>query len=227
MRSYLTHMAIRDIVDMVEDDNFEEQINRLEIDIRIIQAIKNTRYLRGQTHKIAKAGNIHLAWIYADNPDDQDRFLNMLRVSPLVFNVLVELIKDDPVFCNNANVPQAAVEYQLSVTLYRMGRYGNGASMMDVARVAGCSEGSVEKFTDRCLEAIDKLHDMFVRKLTEEEKEVEKRWMEERLGFSGLWREGWLMYDGTIAVLYARPGLNGDAYYTRKANYGFNVQVCC
>jgi len=43
--------------------------------------------------------------------------------------------------------------------------------------------------------------------------------------FKGLWRDGWVMYDGTIIVLYARPGLNGDAYYTRKSNYGLNLQV--
>jgi len=34
------------------------------------------------------------------------------------------------------------------------------------------------------------------------------------------------MYDGTIVVLYKKPGLNGDAYYTRKGNYGLNAQVC-
>ena len=33
------------------------------------------------------------------------------------------------------------------------------------------------------------------------------------------------MYDSTIVVLYRRPGLNGDAHYTRKANYGLNVQI--
>jgi len=33
------------------------------------------------------------------------------------------------------------------------------------------------------------------------------------------------MYDGTIIPLYAKPGLNGDAYYTRKGNYGLNAQV--
>jgi hypothetical protein len=26
-------------------------------------------------------------------------------------------------------------------------------------------------------------------------------------------------------VLYARPGLDGDAYYTWKSNYGLNLQV--
>ena len=49
--------------------------------------------------------------------------------------------------------------------------------------------------------------------------------MDEHVGFQGLWREGWLMYDGTIVMLYARPGLDGDAYYTRKCNYGLNIQV--
>ena len=61
--------------------------------------------------------------------------------------------------------------------------------------------------------------------MTREEKEVEKQWMDAHLGFVGTWRDGWVMYDGTIVVLYQKPGLNGDAYYTYKANYGLNAQV--
>jgi hypothetical protein len=49
--------------------------------------------------------------------------------------------------------------------------------------------------------------------------------MDQHLGFQGLWQEGWVMYNGTIIVLYAKPGLNGDAYYTREGNYGLNAQV--
>lgn len=49
--------------------------------------------------------------------------------------------------------------------------------------------------------------------------------MDAHLGFVGTWRDGWVMYDGTIVVLYSRPGMHGDAYYTRKANYGLNLQV--
>ncbi|KAI0041849.1 hypothetical protein FA95DRAFT_1584608 [Auriscalpium vulgare] len=97
-----------------------------------------------------------------------------------------------------------------------MGRYGNGASVMDVARDAGVSEGSVVNFTTRCFTAIESMQTY-----------LEKRWMDEHLGFTGgHWRDGWVMYDGTIIVLYARPDLNGDVYYTRKANYGFNLQMC-
>lgn len=107
-----------------------------------------------------------------------------------------------------------------------MGHYGNGASLQEIARWAGCAEGTVELYTDRCQEAIMSLHDMFVRPLSEAEKETEKRWIEEQLGFTGTsWREGFVMYDGTIIVFYARPGMDGDAYYTRKCNYGLNAQV--
>ena len=59
----------------------------------------------------------------------------------------------------------------------------------------------------------------------DEEKEAEKRWMDEHMGFVGEWRDGFVMYDGTIVVLFSRPGKDGDAYYTRKSNYGLNVQV--
>jgi hypothetical protein len=149
----------------------------------------------------------------------------MLRVSPLVFLTILDLIEDHPVFRNDTNLGQTPVEQQLAVTLFRMGRYGNGASVEDIARAAGCSEGSVENYTNRCFEAILSLHGQFVRKLTQAEKEIEKEWMDDRLGFRGTWRDGWVMYDGTIVVLYRKPGQNGDAYYTRKANYGLNVQV--
>ena len=49
--------------------------------------------------------------------------------------------------------------------------------------------------------------------------------MDNYLDFQGSQRDGWVMYDGTIVVLYWKSGKNGDAYYTWKAKYGLNVQV--
>jgi len=130
----------------------------------------------------------------------------MLRVSPLVFLTVLDLIEDHAIFKNDTNLAQTPVEQQLVVTLFRMGRYGNGASVEDIARAVGCSEGSVENYTNRCFEAILSLHDQFVRKLTPPEKEMEKEWMDNHLGFQGSWRDGWVMYDGTIVVLCRKPG---------------------
>jgi hypothetical protein len=174
---------------------------------------------------VEKAGNLHLAWEYAQNPNDHHRFTQMLRVTPESFQFILQLIQDHPIFTTTSHRPQTPVEIQLAVTLFRMGRYGNGASVKDIARTAGISEGAVERFTDRCFEAIHSHHDEFIRPLTEAEKEREKAWMEKNIGCVG-WREGWIMYDGTIVVLFQKPGLNGDAYYTRKCNYGLNAQVC-
>ena len=199
INAYLLLMISRTLFTPFRD--LEEACHQFGVDINTIIAIEQTRYLNGR-HPVPKAGNLHLAWQYAQNPDDHHRFINMLRETPLVFHVILQLIEDHPVFLNHSNNGQTPVEQQLAVTLYRMGRYGNAASVEDVACLAGCAEGSVDNFTDRCFTAIEDLHDIFVRRLTPAEKEVEKRWMDENLGFRGKWRDGWLMYDGTIVVLF-------------------------
>lgn len=220
--SYILSTMARDVISPPE--TLEESINNFQQTLDFISLIENTRYLRERPH-VPKQGNINIAWDFASDPDHHHRFLNMLRISPTVFNNLLSLIENHPIFKSENNHGQAAVELQLAVTLYRMGRYGNGASVEDVARMSGCSEGSVENYTCRCFTAILSLHDQFVRPLTPEEKEVEKAYMDNHLGFKGLWREGWVMYNGTIVVLFCKLGQNGDAYYTRKSNYGLNLQV--
>ncbi|KIM51802.1 hypothetical protein SCLCIDRAFT_142521, partial [Scleroderma citrinum Foug A] len=152
-------------------------------------------------------------------------FVNMLCVPPSVFQVILSLIEDHPVFYNHSNQSQESVEVQLGVTLYWMGRYGNGASLEDVAHFAGCSEGAVELYTKWCFTVIESLHNDFVCLPADQEKEEEKSWVNQHLGFRGIWQEGWVMYDGTIVVLCGKPGLNGEAYFTRKSNYGLNLQV--
>jgi hypothetical protein len=77
------------------------------------------------------------------------------------------------------------VEVQLVVTLYRMRWYDNSTSIQDIARTAGCLEGFVENYTDCCFDAIESLQEIFVRRLIPEEKEQEKQWIDQKLGFKG------------------------------------------
>jgi len=56
----------------------------------------------------------------------------------------------------------------------------------------------VENYTNHCIDAIGGLQEFFVQQLTLEEKEKEKEWIDEQLGFKGAWREGWMMYDGKL-----------------------------
>ena len=224
LESYLKHLTLRDGMAPPSTLDIAHACMQLQNDIEMYKKIQDTHYINPRT-SIPKDGSIHLAWEYAKDPAHHHLFVQMMRVSPYVFAVILELIKNHDVFRNNSNIPQSPVDFQLAVTLFRMGRFGNAASLIDIAREAGCSSGSVEEFTDRCFTAIESLHDIFVWPLTADEKEVEKQWMDAHMGFEGSWREGWVMYDGTIVVLYARPGLDGDAYYTRKSNYGLNLQV--
>ncbi|RDX46161.1 hypothetical protein OH76DRAFT_1332707, partial [Lentinus brumalis] len=199
-QTYLLHTLIRDALESPHEIPVDEAAARLQCDLDMLEAIRSSRYLNARTPvPRQESASLNLVWEYEKDPAQHKRFEHMLRVSPYVFRVILELIKHHPIFHNNSNNAQAPVEFQLAVTLFRMGRFGNAASLEDIAREAGIAEGT--------------------------EKEQEKQWMDEHVGFRGLWREGWLMYDGTIVVLYARPGLDGDAYYTRKCNYGLNLQV--
>jgi hypothetical protein len=130
MHAYFLHMGLRDLISPAED--VDDAAKQLESDIKILKGIKQNQYLRGCT-RVIKSGQLHLAWNYAWSPEDRQGFINMLRVSPSVFQVLLHLIEEHPAFQNNFNNSQKPVEIQLATTLYCMRRYGNGASLEDVA----------------------------------------------------------------------------------------------
>ncbi|KAL0954280.1 hypothetical protein HGRIS_005408 [Hohenbuehelia grisea] len=126
IRSYAMFMAIRNLISTNPD--YRAFAQQLHLDAEILHNLRNTRYLRGR-EPVMKLGNLHLAWEYAKEHHDHHQFVQMLRVSPEVFDVLLILIRDHPVFQNNSNNSQAPVQDQLAVTLFRLGRYGNGASV--------------------------------------------------------------------------------------------------
>ena len=101
--------------------SLEEACSQFNIDINVMTTLLETHYINGQEHRVAKQGNMHLAWEYAANPQDHHCFLSMLRLSPTCFDILLSLIEDHPIFQNNSNVCQHPVEEQLAVTLYRLG----------------------------------------------------------------------------------------------------------
>jgi hypothetical protein len=96
----------------------------------------------------------------------------MLCLTPDSFRNLLRLIQHHEVFQTTSNHPQAPVETQLAVILYHMGQFGNGASVSDLARMAGISEGSVEKYPERCQKAIPAHHDQYVWMVSDAKKEV-------------------------------------------------------
>ena len=127
--AYLVSMMARDIFSPPTD--LETSGNRLKTDVDMISLLEGSRYLNDR-HPIPKLGNLDLAWQYAQNPNDHHRFVNMLRVTPLVFQTILNLIEGHAIFQNDSHNPQAPVEQQLAVTLFRMGQYRYGSSVEDI-----------------------------------------------------------------------------------------------
>lgn len=153
-----------------------------------------------------------------------ERFKRNLRVSPTTFDKLCDLLRLDEVFQNRSKHPQAPVEVQLAVFLYRAGHFGNAASVESVAQWAGASVGFVVKATQRVIAAIIGLHDEAIRPATEQEKASAKAWIGSQTCWE--WRHGWIMVDGTLIPLFAKPGWHGETYFDRKSNYSLNLAVC-
>ncbi|KAJ3760791.1 hypothetical protein EV360DRAFT_80852 [Lentinula raphanica] len=121
-------------------------LTQLQIDLAMLEAIRTTHYLHVRTI-VVKCTQLGLLSAFAADPSLHSCFMDMVCVSPFIFSALLELIENHPIFSNNSSNPQAPVEVQLAVTLYRMGRNGNGNSIMDIAQICRISEGSVENFT--------------------------------------------------------------------------------
>ncbi|KAF8800519.1 hypothetical protein BYT27DRAFT_7041428, partial [Phlegmacium glaucopus] len=121
LNDYIMSMMFRQLFTPPKRRTIKHMRQESMLDLDSLIAILSSRYPNGQ-HRVPKAGNLHLAWEYAQNPSDYHRFINMLRVTPLVFQTILNLIEEHPVFTNHSNNTQTPVEQQLAVTLYRMGR---------------------------------------------------------------------------------------------------------
>ena len=117
--SYVKHLILRDSLTPPSTLDITEACLQLQNDIEMFRKIQDSRYLNPRT-SIPKDRSMHLAWEYAKDPAHHHLFVQMMHISPYVFAVVLELIKDHPVFCNNSNVPQLPVDFQLSVTLFQI-----------------------------------------------------------------------------------------------------------
>jgi hypothetical protein len=152
-------MALQDISVSILDEEFNiaDELQLHEMELMTLITLLKARYLSSRAHNsIPKAGNLHLAFIYAEDTDHHDPFIRMLCMTPQSFYHIISLIQDHPAFYSGSAWcgPQAPIDFQLAVTLYWLGRYGNGSGIADVAQTAGIAEGSVINFTHWCMKAI-------------------------------------------------------------------------
>jgi hypothetical protein len=80
----------------------------------MLRRIENTQYLRPRI-PVLKSGNLHLAFSYGNNPQDYERFPNMLRVLPQVLYALHDLIKDHTIFSNNSSFRVSSFSFDVQM----------------------------------------------------------------------------------------------------------------
>lgn len=185
----------------------------------------SSHYLN-ERHDIPKThDNLHHL-LHTYKNDFPDIFRSYMRMSPACFDAILDAISADPVFHNNSpSAPQLPIIQQLAITLYRFGHFGNAASALKVALWASVGYSMVDLVTKRVMTAI--CHKEFRRATVywpnDAEKEAARAWVEEHS--CPAWRNGWMMVDGTLVPLFARPGFFGNTWFDRKSNYSLNVQV--
>ncbi|KAF8804571.1 hypothetical protein BYT27DRAFT_7107251, partial [Phlegmacium glaucopus] len=152
-------------------------------------------------------------------------FRNYLCIDPDCFDALVKVIRDDEIFLNNSNNSQMPVEQQVVIALFRFGHYGNAASIMKVAFQFGVGFRTVHLVTTHVLKACcsKKFCSSSIQWANDQMKSEAKDWIE---GNScPAWQNGWLMVDGTLVLLFHRPGYFGNVFFDRKSNYSLNVPL--
>ncbi|KZV63791.1 hypothetical protein PENSPDRAFT_589365 [Peniophora sp. CONT] len=149
--AYISYMAVR--LALLPPQDATALLDQLRDDCIAIHKIMTLCYLNPRP-EVPKIANLSVAWEYTADPAHHDRFTDMLRVSPHVFETILEKIRRHGIFKSRSDRKQVDPRIQFAVILFRMGHYGNGASVREIARWAGIAEGSVETYTNRCMEAL-------------------------------------------------------------------------
>lgn len=156
-----------------------------------------------------------------------DLFQKKLHVPPETFNDILDQISNHHVFHNQSNNPQLPVAVQLTIFLVQVGHCGNASSPENISQWAGVSVGSVINCTNHVMAALLVEHDNFISFPTLNSVDA-ARTQAYALKTSGCpeWQNGILAVDGSLFNLYQRPGLFGDAFYSRKSQFSLNCQIC-
>lgn len=150
-----------------------------------------------------------------------ERFKMMVRVNREQFHEIISRIDSNPIFNCGPNL-QFPVAVQLALTLYRLGAYADGASLVRIAALFGVGDGgTVEKITKRVLNAIFNLRNECLYWPTAgEKKKLLANTLNELPNCIGY-------LDGTEIRLAERPCRDPDSYYSRKQQFSIKLQGVC
>ncbi|KAG0637343.1 hypothetical protein HOY80DRAFT_865484, partial [Tuber brumale] len=135
-----------------------------------------------------------------------DLFRQQAHMLPLAFDTLLEILRPISCFNTKSTTLQLQIEKQLLVTLKRLGNYGNGASLSNLAQWAGIGEGTVDKVTRRVLKAVLQIGLLNSQCREKAQQMVESKVIPELRG-------GWCIIDETLIPLFMKPYYFGEHFF--------------
>ncbi|KAE9328290.1 hypothetical protein PR003_g15817 [Phytophthora rubi] len=120
----------------------------------MLQLVQSSRYLVYRERAIS-ATQFHADIFLQTTPNS--RFRTRTRMDKDSFKLVVDEIKDNPVFYNRSPFAQAPVWLQLAVALDRFGHYGSGASFNRSQELWDIRKGTADDYTDRVFKALNEL----------------------------------------------------------------------
>lgn len=155
------------------------------------------------------------------NLNDQ-RFEMIVRVPRIVFDLILDLIKENPVFHGQNSNLQFSPFFQLALVLYRLGSSGENASRGKTASLFGVGDGgTINKITQRIFECILPLQNNFISWPSNEERnQIVLNTIEELPHCIGY-------LDGSEIPLNEKPLLDSTSYYSRSKIYSLKLQAIC
>jgi len=147
--------------------NDAEETRDFEEVAEAVVELEANRYLDTRVYLRKNKDLCDLLWHFSDFD-----FRQQVRMNKPSFLRLVELIKEDQIFSNDALYKQAPVWMQLMVTIQVLGLDGTGASVGRAARTSGFGHGTVVKFKNRIFAALLRLKKRFISWPDADERKV-------------------------------------------------------
>jgi hypothetical protein len=208
-----------------EADHITTRYDHLRVQIASLRdEVEKARVLHHPDEPMPRAPQLHLLVHFGEHRPHL--FRQKLRVEPEIFDDILDLISDHPIFCNNSHNPQLPVSIQLAIFLNRAGHYGNSISVEYVAQWAGISAGSVVNCTNRVMVALLDQHDTFMGFPAPDSEDFERAREYAANTVCPEWQNGILAVDGSTINVYQKPGFHGEVFFDRKSRYSLGCQVC-
>jgi DDE superfamily endonuclease len=233
----MVYRASRKMLTSTDDD--DDDLLNDSMDLHVLQKLRfaeerrylfrSSKYRKGRHNEVFERDLDDGRLLESDDESIQPwlndtEFLQKYRVSRRCFGIILDKIKDHPVFESKSNHPQTPVSHQLLTWLKYVGTEGSGASNSNQRNTFEIGYGTAAAFRSRVTTALRSLRDNYINWPTPEERKMIAREIFEEYGFPHCVS----IADGTLFPLAFEPETEDAPDYSgRKYGYSLTTLIFC